>query len=427
MPTSIAGEGPLELGTRRHANGLTRWARRLGVGVLSVGLALAGLFLVANLTTEYSYWSRIVAWRDAGFSDFTTKFAARPIPNGPIAYQFRPTPATTPPYLASVTYARDGHDVTTRLDPFLAGSETTAFLVIQGDRLLYEGYFNGSSRTSTQTSFSTAKSFGSALIGIAIDEGYIHSIDDPITRYLPELASHPGLDRVTIRHLLAMSSGLDYNGTGSGGGLFGDDARTYYHPDLRALALGVRAGVSPGSRWQYNNYHPLLLGMILERATGRPVSTYLSEKLWQPLGMEAPGSWSLDSVHDGFEKMESGLNGRAIDFAKFGALYLQAGTWQGRQLVPRAWVEASTHPDPTMPTPATSPPGEEWARSVGYGYEWWVDPRASGRFYAAGNFGQFIYVAPDRDAVLVRFGSGYGGADSATWLGVLRDLASRLP
>jgi CubicO group peptidase (beta-lactamase class C family) len=112
-----------------------------------------------------------------------------------------------------------------------------------------------------------------------------------------------------------MSSGLEYSGEGGGGGPLGDDAKTYYDPNLRELALTVEPEVEPGTRWEYNNYHPLLLGMILERATGRPVSAYLSQKIWRPLGMEADGSWSLDSEASGFEKMESGINARAIDFA----------------------------------------------------------------------------------------------------------------
>jgi CubicO group peptidase (beta-lactamase class C family) len=118
---------------------------------------------------------------------------------------------------------------------------------------------------------------------------------------------------------------------------------------------------------------------------------------------------------------------RAIDVLKFGALYRDGGSWQGRQLVPRLWVEASTGHDPSMPDTPTSLLGEEWARPLSYGYEWWIAPRAPGRFFAAGNFGQFIYVGPDRNAVLVRYGTLYGGVDSAGWKNILRDLASRVP
>jgi CubicO group peptidase (beta-lactamase class C family) len=260
----------------------------------------------------------------------------RPIPAGSKAFSFKPALENPPEYLRTVIYRRDapdpttpresmattldstgGTEVTEPLEQFFADTGTIAFLVIRDDALLYEKYFNGYDRRSTQTSFSIAKSFVSALVGIAIQEGCIGNADDPITKYIPELKG-PGMEKITIRHLLTMSSGLKFSGERSGGGPFSDDAKTYYDPNLRELALTVEPEVEPGTRWEYNNYHPLLLGMILERATDRPVATYLSQKIWQPLGMEAVGSWSIDSKEDGFEKMESGLNGQAIDFARFG-------------------------------------------------------------------------------------------------------------
>jgi CubicO group peptidase (beta-lactamase class C family) len=140
------------------------------------------------------------------------------------------------------------------------------------------------------------------------------------------------------------------------------------------------------------------------------VSAYLSAKVWQPLGMEAPGSWSLDSSHDGFEKMESGLNARAVDFARFGQLFLHGGTWQDRQVVPHEWVQAATQPIAGSPVDV-------------YGFFWWIDTERPGRFFAAGNFGQFIYVAPDRDAVVVRFGERFGRLDSRAWVATLRGVA----
>ena len=407
----------------------SRFLHRLAIALLLVSILLVGIMAAAAATTDRFYVSRIIAWREADYRDFE-KFPSRPVPAKSKSFSFKPAPENPPEYLRTVTYRRDasdpatpresmattldstgGTEVTETLEKFLAGTGTTAFLVIRDDALLYEGYFNGYDRQSTQTSFSIAKSFVSALVGIAIEEGYIGSVDDPITKYIPELKG-PGMDEITIRHLLTMSSGLKYTGEGRGGGPFSDDAKTYYDPNLRELALTVEPEVEPGRRWEYNNYHPLLLGLILERATARPVATYLSQKIWQPLGMEANGSWSLDSEEDGFEKMESGINGRAIDFAKFGRLYLNRGEWNGKQVVPASWVEQSTRVD-TSTDPADF-----------YQYFWWVDVAhpERGRFMARGNLGQFIYVVPDKDLVIVRFGEDWG---YNRWPELLRSIADR--
>jgi CubicO group peptidase (beta-lactamase class C family) len=137
-----------------------------------------------------------------------------------------------------------------------------------------------------------AKSFASALMGIAIDEGHIKSVDEPITNYLPELLEKDKRFRsITIRHLLTMTSGIKYE---EGGDLpwseDADDTKTYYATDLRELALNCQIEGEPGKYFEYNNYNPLLVGMILERATGMPVSHYMEAKLWMPMGMEADGS-----------------------------------------------------------------------------------------------------------------------------------------
>lgn len=154
-----------------------------------------------------------------------------------------------------------------------------------------------------------------------------------------------------------MSSGIRYSEYHMP---WSDDTTTYYAPDLRAAAISSPITGEPGQEFHYNNFHPLLLGMVLERTTGRPVAQYLEEKIWKPLGMESPGSWSLDSEQSGFEKMESGINGRAIDFAKFGRLFLNNGNWNGVQLIPAEWVDESTRLDTT-----TDPAPQ-------YQYFWWV-------------------------------------------------------
>jgi CubicO group peptidase (beta-lactamase class C family) len=387
--------------------------RQLPLVLAVVVLAVAAVILAAPFFTETSYWARVLAWRESTADDHATKFVARDIPNAPPMSVLNAAPADAPSTYASITYTTDKGPTTVSFDEFLSNTGTRALLVLRDDALVVERYANGSSHMAIQTSFSMAKSFDSTMIGIAIDQGAIGSVDDPVVGYLPELSGR-GMEGVTLRHLLGMDSGLRYAGAGAGGMPWQDDARTYYDPDLRALAFSVSPAEPPATRWVYNNYHPLLLGLVLERATGRRVAEYLSEKIWQPLGMEAPASWSLDSRHGGFEKMESGINARAIDFARFGRLMLNRGVAQGRQIVPVDWVDVSTKPN----APELKPD---------YGLMWWLDPERPGRFYAWGNLGQFIYVAPDRDAVVVRSGQSYGGLDPLEWRALLRDLADRVP
>lgn len=300
------------------------------------------------------------------------------------------------------------------LDSFLEEKDTQAFIVIQDDKILYEKYFNGAQRDSLLTSFSVAKSFTSALIGIAIEEGYINSVEDPITDYLPELSERdPRFKDITIRHLLMMASGLDFK-EDSPGIFYGDGALTTYYPDQRYAALHfTKIKDEPGQYFQYNKYHPQLLGMILERTTGTSVTNYMQQKLWDPLGMEFNGSWSLDSEESDFEKMETGLNARAIDFAKFGRLYLNGGKWDSLQLVPADWVDDSIEVDRSVQWDSYYP--DEFGQTIFhdlngfYKYMWYGYLRDEGFDFAAeGDHGQFIYVSPQKDLIIIRNGLEYG-------------------
>jgi hypothetical protein len=388
--------------------------RRLLIALVAL-LALAGTTyggLVA--ATARSQLARAVLWRESDVDDYR-RFPARRIAAGPDRFGFRRPPgeAGTPPAPVRRISVWDGtRQLQWDLERFLAASQTTAFLIARGDALLYEGYFNGYRRESTQTSMSVAKSVLGALVGIAIDHGRIGSVDDPITRYVPELADRDRrFDKVTLRHLLTMTSGLRYE---EGGGPWSDDTATYYAPDLRALALTRTEVVeAPGRRFHYN-FNPLLVGLALERAVGMPVATSLERTLWQPLGMEADGSWSLDSRHSSFEKMESGLNARAVDFAKLGLLVARDGRFGGRQLLPRAWVQDLTQ----VPTGGGSVP------APGYRFFWWTqDDRHPPAVFARGKYGQHLYVVPDSDLVLVRFGRDAGYPH---WPQLLSDLARQL-
>ena len=176
--------------------------------------------------------------------------------------------------------------------------------------------------------------------------------------------------------------------------------------------------------FKYNQYHPLLLGLILERTTGRTVSEYLSEKIWQPLGTEFPASWTWTAHKHGFEKMESGLNGRAIDFAKFGSLFLHQESWNGQQLISQRWAIESTAPDPADDRPWLS--HQDWRNAGGYyKYQWWGIPREGGgsAYAAQGHLGQLIAVFPQERVVVVRFGKTDGPVES--WAELAIAIADR--
>ena len=383
----------------------------LGIIVSLVGLVILVLAW-AFLSYPAEYVMRGIRWGDADVYDYQ-KFPARPVAADPTPFQFEEEPAE------EMVQALFERNLAIRdLDEFLEQNQTQAFIVIQNDAILYEKYFNGASRDTIVTSFSVAKSFTSALIGTAIADGFILSVDDPITDYIPELAERdPAFADITIRDLLRMSSGIKYRETSF---FNGDDTKTYYYPDLRQLALEETTVIDPpGSYFLYNNYHPLLLGMILERATGMPVTAYLEDKIWHPIGMEFDGSWSLDSETTGFEKMESGINGRAIDFAKFGRLYLNNGKWDGTQVVPADWVAKSTRPDASLDKGAYYPDAGIFKSHDGYyGYLWWGlrHEESSYDFAALGNHGQFIYVSPQKNLIIVRNGESYGEFGSRDWL-----------
>ncbi len=287
-------------------------------------------------------------------------------------------------------------------DTFLERSQTTAFLVLQDDTIVYEKYFNGFNKNSTFTSFSIAKSFVSVLIGLAIKEGYIKSDSAKITTYIPELADKDTrFADISIKDLLTMSSGLVYSEDG-----FPSDAdMTYQSPDLRkAVIENVRIEEAPGKHWHYNNYNLLLMGLILERTTKMSVSKYMKEKLWKPMG-GGNASWSLDE--HGFEKMESGINCRAIDYARFAALLLNNGKYNNIQVVPEDWIRKTTQPEHKPEDYYDLP-----KYNIFYSGYWWGKFR-SGRenkndFFGMGNKGEYLYVCPQKKLIMIRLGFEYG-------------------
>ncbi len=372
--------------------------RKAGNALGRASFALTVLFaLPAILAAPGCTALRVLRYNFSGVGDYKI-FPAREVNCGSEVFAFaQPAPGLRDSVAALLAGDIRIHDVPA--DRWLEQRGTIAFLLLQGDTLVYERYFAGSSESTIVPSFSVAKSFVSALVGIAISEGYVRDVDQEAADFVPELSGR-GLGAVTIRQLLQMTSGIRFKESYSNP--LGDAAVFYYGSDLRKCLCNLRPAKSPGTSFSYRSVDPQLLGLVLERATGMPLSTYLETRIWKPLGMEFDASWSLDRPGDGMEKAFCCLNARARDYARFGLLYLKRGLWQGRAIIPEEWVEESVQP--------VRIGGAAWS----YGYLWWLrdvgdremdnaadgDGRA-GDFYAKGLHGQYIYVSPSTDTVIV--------------------------
>jgi len=302
--------------------------------------------------------------------------------------------------------------------------ETVAYVIIKNDSLCYEQYWDGYSDTSHSNSFSMAKSFTSILVGIAIQDGYIKSVDQRVSDFIPEFKQ--GMDSLlTIKDLLTMSSGIDFDESYISP--FAYPAEAYYGSNLIGTTLKYKVVTPPGKAFKYLSGNSTLLGYILIKATGKMLSDYASEKLWKPLGAEHPAYWSLDN-EGGIEKAYCCFNSDARDFARIGNLYLNGGrvkdhsellkhqsqsmitldvdtvtqptlTWFYDQIVPEDYVSASITP-----------------KLVDYyGYNWWI-LRCNGHVvpYCRGILGQYIFIIPDEHMVVVRLGKKRGPVETGT-------------
>ena len=291
-------------------------------------------------------------------------------------------------------------------------SQTTALIVIKKDTVIYEKYFNGFSRDSYFHSQSMAKSFISFLIGTAIDDGFIKSVNEPITNYIPKLLDRDSnFEKITIEHLLEMRSGLEYNTSHipftNIHSPWHDEAIGYYHPNIRKLLLeNIDISSEPGKDFQYSNYNTSYLGLILERATNLSVSNYLEQKLWSKI-MEYNALFSIDSKESNFEYTPSRLIARAIDYARFGQLMLNEGNWNGNQIVSKDWALKSTLENKSIPRDIYPKWFGGSDKRIYYNYHWWghVNKDGNYNFYANGNLGQNIYIIPEKETVIVHCGN----------------------
>ena len=280
---------------------------------------------------------------------------------------------------------------------------TDGLIILKDGVMLYEDYWNGNDISSQHISWSVAKSFLSALVGIALNDGLIESINDPITKYLDDFYG-TGYEGVSIKDLLQMSSGVrfneDYGDPESDINKFGE-AVSLGTP-FRKFAKTLEREREPGTYNHYVSINSEMLGMLIMEVTGKTLEDYLYEKIWSQIGMESDAYYITDSV--GNAMALGGLNATLRDYAKFGQLYLNKGMWEGKQIVPSEWVEASYFLDAPHVQPMA---GELSANTWGYGYQWWVPGFPATDYTAAGVYNQYIYIDPVSNVVIAKTSSNY--------------------
>ena len=281
---------------------------------------------------------------------------------------------------------------------YIDSSYTQGLLFIQNDTIQYENYWRGQQENTKHISWSMAKSYVSALFGIAMEEGYIKNIEQTVGEYLPELKGS-GYDNVKIKDVLQMSSGVKFNEDYSDPK---SDINSYWEEFVFGgsqdeFAATLENERPPGTYNTYVSIDTHVLGMILVKATGKSLTDYLQEKIWQPIGAEFNAYWLTDEK--GMEMALGGLNASLRDYAKIGRLYLNKGNWNGSQIVPKNWVEQSTNSTEEHLIPQSENSAHQ---GIGYGYQWWIPEGTEGEFMAVGVFNQFIYINPSTNTIIVK-------------------------
>lgn len=393
--------------------------------VATLGLLAGGLYLFLERPwSSYSLIDMLTLFdpdkRVYNFQHMDQIFPAQPISGAPVPFEL---PREKRPL--RVTYRFDGGDRS--LGSYLKRTSTTGLLVIKDGAIVHERYYLGSSASSRLTSWSMAKSYVGTLVGQAVGAGLIHSLDDSISAYLPELVG-TGYEGVPIRHVLAMTSGVEFD-------------ETYDSPlsDINLFFVKLfllkqsakdvmndygRAGPS-GQVFNYSSLDTQALGMLVSAVYGRPLIEVLEENLWHPLGARA-AYWNVDNPDGTATPLAfCCINARLRDFAKLGQLYLQRGRWRGKQLLPAGWVRRATEAAAPFLEASTQP---RQGDSAGYGYQWWVFPGRR-RYSAEGLYGQYVYASePDR-LVIARTAAdpdSLDGDEEGETLVVLRAIANAL-
>jgi len=380
------------------------------------------ILLIILLAAQTScYLSRAIKYRNFELKDIA-KFDSDTLHKSTNPFRFIPADVQSP--------------WKTFLDTSLQNSQTYSFLVIRNDSILYENYWMGTNSHTLYPSFSVSKSFVATLISIALKEGKIKSLNEPFTNYIPELLKRdPRFGTITIQHLLDMRSGIK-------------SSEDYYNPNSDVLKMGFGSNIwaqiknlkiekTPGE-FEYKSVNTQLLGIVVERATGIRLQDYIQQKIWQPLGMESDATWNIDSKKKRMVRAFCCINAISMDFAKLGRLYLNNGNWNGTQILPEDWVKRTADIDTMVTyqgyknqwwsneysysfddslaalnhirkTPNFEPSVYVYKRKADpeknitaktYYYVYYLKPM----YHAEGILGQYIYVYPEKNLIIVRTG-----------------------
>ncbi len=319
---------------------------------------------------------------------YPTKIIHRTGPVYELPVQHRPLPET---------FIHNGE--TKKTEDWIKRMDTTGMIVLKDGVVVYENYFEGNNKSTPWIAMSVSKSFLSFLVGVALEEGKIDSIQDPVDKYDKSLKGG-GYEGVSMKNVLQMSSGIRF--TEHYGDLNSDIVRmvaAFTAGSIDEFILTLPNERTPGTYHRYVSADTQVLGMALAKATGKNLTDYMQEKLWSQLGAEYNAEWITDT--EGTEIVFGGLIATLRDWARFGMLYLNKGrNFKGQQLVSENWVNASVTPDAPHLMPGRNNPNS--ASPEGYGYQWWIPETPDGDFVAQGVYGQFIYISPKYNVVIAK-------------------------
>ena len=352
-------------------------------------ILVAAIALIIILIFTDTYLGRYVRWFLPDVYDLN-KFPNEKVENGESKLKIPKKPCDL---INEISFELNGNK--NNLDELINNTRTNAFIILHNDTIIYENYTKDNTDTSLFKAYSATKSILSALIGIAIDEGKINSIDEPVKNYVKGFKD-TNAENLTIKQCLMETTGVEYNTSYLP---WGGKPQTYYMPNIRRYTKKIVKVNTDNQNICDNSEHNVnILGMVLENATNQKIYDYLSDKIWKPAGMNYPATFSIDSKKNKYAYVTHGLNATAKDFLIFGKMFLDNGFINGNQIISQKWIMESTSLENGVKT-------HDYYKN--YNSLWWI--MRSSDYSAFGHFGQRIYISPRYNTVIVRFGEKSGG------------------